>query len=301
MLLTDVTKSQGKFQYFSFIFVEYKIPTWCNPVQPQVSREQTRGCKPRGVDGDFGSLTDDEFLERTAAEVDLLQDDSISEREAEYDLIFAEASKLHVDHMTSDGGHMTLADHVTSGGGRVTLADHVTSDGGHVTLAEDHVTSDGGHMTLADHVTSGGGRVTLADHVTSDGGHVTLAEDHVTSGGGRGNLAGDHVTSDGGHVTLDESCVVQENDHMTQEMNAELSTNTDQLDAIFEEAYSQYDTSMQLFHTQVCDVQETITESKISAYQISEGSGVMCHEGDDFNMSVTELESFASVALIDSQ
>ena len=115
MLLTDVTKSQGKFQYFSFIFVEYKIPTWCNPVQPQVSREQTRGCKPRGVDGDFGSLTDDEFLERTAAEVDLLQDDSISEREAEYDLIFAEASKLHVDHMTSDGSHMTLADHVTSG------------------------------------------------------------------------------------------------------------------------------------------------------------------------------------------
>ena len=275
MLLTDVTKSQGKFKYFSFIFVEYKIPTWCNPVQPQVSREQTRGCKPRGVDGDFGSLTDDEFLERTAAEVDLLQDDSISEREAEYDLIFAEASKLHVDHMTSDGGHMTLADHVTSGGGRVTLADHVTSDGGHVTLAE--------------------------DHVTSGGGRVTLAEDHVTSGGGRGNLAGDHVTSGGGHVTLDESCVVQENDHMTQEMNAELSTNTDQLDAIFEEAYSQYDTSMQLFHTQVCDVQETITESKISAYQISEGSGVMCHEGDDFNMSVTELESFASVALIDSQ
>lgn len=194
-------------------------------MQAQVSHEQTRGCEPRGVDGDFGSLTDDEFLERTAAEVDLPQDDSISEREAEYDLIFAEASKLHVDHVTSDGGH-----------------------------------------------------VTLADHVTSDGGHVTLA--------------GDRVTSDGGHVTLDESCVVQENDHMTQEMNAELSTNTDQLDAIFEEAYSQYDTSMQLFQTQVCDVQETITESKISAYQISEGSGVMCREGDDFNMSVTELESF---------
>ena len=222
-------------------------------MQPQVSREQTRGCEPRGVDGDFGSLTDDEFLERTAAEVDLPQDDSISEREAEYDLIFAEASKLHVDHVTSDGGHVTLTDHVTSGGGHVTLA---------------------------------------GDHVTSGGSHVTLAGDHVTSDGGCVNLAGDCMTSDGGHVTLDESCMVQENDHMTQEMNAELSTNTDQLDAIFEEAYSQYDTSMQLFQTQVCDVQETITESKKSAYQISEGSGVMCREGDDFNMSVTELESF---------
>ena len=229
MLLTDVTRSQGKDT--SFIFVEYEIPTWCNPVQPQVSSEQTRGCEPRGVNGDFGSLTDDEFLERTAAEVDLLQDDSISEGEAEYGMIFAEASKLHVDRVTSDGGHVTLA----------------------------------------------------GDHVTSDGGHVTLAGDHVT---------------------LDGSCVVQENDHMTQEMTAELYTNTDQLDAIFEEAYSQYDTSMQLFQTQVCDVQEAITENKISAYQISEGSGVMglenC-EGDDFNMSVTELESFCREEDEDSQ
>ena len=216
-------------------------------MQPQVSSEQTRGCEPQGVDGDFGSLTDDEFLERTAAEVGLLQDDSISEREAEYDMIFAEASKLHVDHVTLDGGHVTLA------------GDHVTSGGGHVTLAGDHVTSGGGHVTLE------------RDHVTSGGGHVTLAGDHVT---------------------LDGSCVVQENDHMTQEMTAELYTNTDQLDAIFEEAYSQYDTSMQLFQTQVCDVQETITENKISAYQISESSSVMCCEGDDFNMSVTELDSF---------
>lgn len=210
----------------SFIFIEYEIPTWCNPVQPQVSKEQTGRREPRGVDGGFGSLTDEEFLERTAADVDLLQDDSVSEREAEYDMIFAEASKLHVDHVTSDVGH-------------------VTSDGSHVTLAGDHVTVDGGHVTLAD------------------------------------------------HVTLDGSHAIQENNHMTQEMTAELYTNTDQMDAIFEEAYSQYDTSMQLLQTNVCDIlEETVIENMISYYQISEDSGVM--GGDDFNMSVAELESFCT-------
>ena len=217
----------------SFIFIEYEIPTWCNPVQPQVSKEQTGRREPRGVDRDFGSLTDEEFLERTAADVDLLQDDSVSEREAEYDMIFAEASKLQVDHVTSDVGH-------------------VTSDGSHVTLAGDHVTLDGGHVTLA------GDHVTLADHVTLDGSHA-----------------------------------IQENNHMTQEMTAELYTNTDQMDAIFEEAYSQYDTSMQLLQTNVCDIlEETVIENMISYYQISEDSGVM--GGDDFNMSVAELESFCT-------
>lgn len=186
-------------------------------MQLQVSKERSGSCEPRGVDGDFRSLTDEEFLERTAANVDLLQDDSVSEREAEYDMIFAEASKLHV-----------------------------TSDGSHVTLAEDHVTSDGGHVTLA-----------------------------------------------GDHVTLDRSHAIQENNHMTQEMTAELYTNTDQLDAIFEEAYSQYDTSMQLLQTNVCDIlEETVIENKISYYQISEDSGVI--GGDDFNMSVAELESFCT-------
>ena len=196
-------------------------------MQPQVSKEWSGSCEPRGVDGDFGSLTDEEFLERTAADVDLLQDDSVSEREAEYDMIFAEASKLHADHVTSDGSHVTLA----------------------------------------------------GDHVNSDGGHVTLA--------------GDHVTSDVSHVTLDGSHAIQENDHMTQEMTAELYTNTDQLDAIFEEAYSQYDTSMQLLQTNACDIlEETVIENKVSYYQISEDSGVI--GGDDFNMSVAELESFCT-------
>ena len=115
--------------------------------------------------------------------------------------------------------------------------------------------------------------------MTSDGGHVTLA--------------GDHVTSDVSHVTLDASHAIQENNHMIQEMTAELYTNTDQLDAIYEEAYSQYDTSMQLLQTNVCDIlEETVIENKISYYQISEDSGVI--GGDDFNMSVAELESFCT-------
>ena len=117
-------------------------------MQPQVSKEWSGSCEPRRVDGDFGSLTDEEFLERTAADVDLLQDDSVSEREAEYDMIFAEASKLHV---TSDGSHVTLA------------GDHVTSDGDHVTLAGDHVTSDVSHVTL-----DGSHAIQVNNHMTQE-------------------------------------------------------------------------------------------------------------------------------------
>ena len=184
------------------------------------------GDHQQGIDEDFGRLTDEEFFERTVAEVDLSQGGSTDGREADYDAIFAEASKVQVGPFESDS---------------------VTSVG---------------------------------DHTSSDSGHVTLL--------------GDHVTSDRSHV-------VHQNDHMTLE-TAQLDTNTDQvLDNLFEEAFSDYDTSIHLLQAEGSEVKE---ETDIAAATVHQTHGSCaaaakveksdCCEvsSDDFNLSATELESF---------
>jgi len=224
-LLTTIhtlfTHNQIVMNGFSSIFAEYDIPTQCNPVQPQSANRPT-GDHERGLDEDFGQLTDEEFFERTVAEVDLSQGGSMNEREADYDAIFAEASKLQ------DGP-----------------------------LESDHVTS--------------------IDHVSSDSGHVTLL--------------GDHVTSDRSHA-------VHKNDHMTLE-TAELDKNRDQLlDNLFEEAFSDYDTSMHLLQEEQPGVKEeadNVTPQQThGSYAVVRAERSGCREvgNGDFNLSATELESF---------